>query len=104
MKTAVFPAPNGMPARIGQIQWTGGVHVHANQSWPTGAKTAATQTMLTMASEGTFPVAGSGLWALIMRRMRGSAMMMAKQPIARPVKERPVRPVDQWRRPVKTMG
>lgn len=39
-----------------------------------------------------------------MRRIKGSQPMTRKAPTARPVKERPVMLLDQWRRPVKTMG
>ncbi len=104
MNTNVFPAPKGIPARIDQIQCTGGTHVHANQSSPIGANTAAIQTTLTIASGGALPVSGSFLWALIIRRISGSAPMASKQPISRPRNERPVIPVDQPLMPEKTMG
>lgn len=104
MNTKVFPAPKGIPARIGQIQCTGGTHVHANQSSPIGARTAAIQTTLTMASGGTLPVSGSFLWALIIRRISGSAPMTIKQPTSRPRNDSPVIPFDQPRTRVKTRG
>lgn len=69
MKTPQFPAPKGMPARRGKIQWTFGVHVLRECQWlctslridkhcthhakiisPTGTQTAAMTTTLTMAS------------------------------------------------------
>lgn len=52
MKTPQFPAPNGIPAMIGAIQCTSGVHVQANIISPTGQQTAAMQTTATMASGG----------------------------------------------------
>ena len=61
MKTAVFPAPKGIPAKMGHIQCTGGAQVQANHNSPMGTKAAAIQTMLTIASGGTFPVSGSFL-------------------------------------------
>lgn len=61
MKTAVFPAPKGIPAKMGQIQCTGGTQVQANHNSPIGARAAAMQTMLTIASGGTLPVSGSFL-------------------------------------------
>lgn len=62
MKTRQFPAPNGIPARIGQIQWIViGTEVQENQSWPIGHRNEAMHTMLTEASGGTRPVLGSFL-------------------------------------------
>ena len=104
MNTPVLPAPNGMPAKIGHIQCTGGTHVQANHSSPMGASTAAIQTTLTIASGGTLPVSGSFLWLLIIRRSRGSVPMTVKHPIAIPVNARPEIPGDQPRIPVKTYG
>lgn len=62
MKTPVLPAPKGIPARIGAIQWiVAGEQVHANQSSPTGIRIAAMQTTETIDSGGTLPVSGSSL-------------------------------------------
>ena len=69
-----------------------------------GAKQAAMHITLTMASGGTFPVSGSALWELIIRRRSGSVPMTRKQPTAKPVKARPVNPIDHPRWPLKTMG
>jgi hypothetical protein len=37
MKMLQLPAPNGMPARMGRIQWCSGVPVQENQIWPIGS-------------------------------------------------------------------
>ena len=101
MKTRVFPAPKGMPARIGQIQWmVMGTDVQENQSCPMGMRQAAMQTMLTDASGVGRLVSGSFLWAWITFRARGSETIAIIVPVPMPVKARPLNPADHPRRSV----
>ena len=73
MKTRVLPAPNGMPARIDQIQWMeAGAEVQLKINCPNGQRMAAMQTTETAASGGRSPVVGSTGWAWMRRRRRGS--------------------------------
>lgn len=105
MKTAVLPAPKGMPAAIGMAQWMEmGTHVHANHSSPMGQRMAAMQTMNIAASGGGLLVPGSFLCELIMRRINGSQQIVIMLPIPMPMKARPENPTDQPRSPWKTMG
>lgn len=105
MKTPVFPAPKGTPARMGTIQWIDfGEQVQANHNSPTGMRMEDMQTMDIIASGGGLPVSGSGLWELIMRRMRGSHIMVIRMPIPIPRKPRPERPSDQPLISRKTIG
>ena len=84
MKIAVVPAPNGIPAIMGAIQCTFGVHVHAKMISPSGTQREAIQTTETMASGGTFPVTSSRLCELISLRINGSRAIVIKDPIPIP--------------------
>ncbi|KAJ8608091.1 hypothetical protein MRB53_039840 [Persea americana] len=106
MKTPQFPNPNGIPARIGTIQWTFGVHVQAKISSPIGRRTAEMPTTRTDASGGGLPVSdsGSGLCELMTFRKSGSARMHSIVPTPIPVNDKPVSPADHPRMPAKTKG
>lgn len=105
MKTPVFPAPNGIPASRGAIQWIdAGAQVHANQSSPMGITAAQMQTKETAASGGGLPVSGSGLWRFIKRRISGSQAIVRRTPMPIPRKARPDRPRSQLRMSWKTIG
>lgn len=101
MKTRQFPAPNGTPERIGQIQWmVTGVEVHENHSWPMGQRKEAKQMMQTEASGYTRPVAGSFLCELTIFRASGSVTIANMVPTPIPTNASPVNPADHPRRPV----
>ena len=96
MKTRALPAPNGIPARIGHIQWiVMGTEVHENHNWPIGHKNAARQTIEMEASGGTRPVSGSFLCELTTLRAIGSVTIAIMVPTPMPVKARPAIPRDQ---------
>jgi hypothetical protein len=95
MKTKEFPAPKGIPERMGQIQWmVAGTEVHENHSCPMGHKKQPTQMIEMEASGGTRPVSGSFLWELTYLRARGSDTMARSVPTAMPTNESPVTPSD----------
>jgi len=96
MKTRAFPAPNGTPAKIGQIQCIViGTEVHENINCPIGHKNAARQTTEMDASGGTRPVSGSFLWELTTLRAIGSVTIAIIVPAPMPVNARPAMPNDQ---------